>query len=126
MKMFERLAEKEVIHICVGTTFRPNELYKRVLNFRRRTELEKKQGEIEGNGENEGNQVEEVNDQGGILFLSCWIMKVMHKYLSLGLPKPRGKKVRKPLKDNRKQELNQQMLHYQHQLHPKLLSRVYL
>ena len=28
MKMFERLAEKEVIHICVGTTVRPNELYK--------------------------------------------------------------------------------------------------
>ncbi|KAL1805200.1 hypothetical protein ACET3Z_028268 [Daucus carota] len=51
MKMFERLAEKEVIHICVGTTFRPNELYKRVLNFRRRTELEKKQGEIEGDAQ---------------------------------------------------------------------------
>ncbi|KAL1826766.1 hypothetical protein ACET3Z_005178 [Daucus carota] len=70
MKMFERLAEREVIHICVGTTVRPNELYKTVLNFRRRTELKEKQGETEGNGKNEGNQVEEVNDQGGILFLS--------------------------------------------------------
>ncbi|WOG97735.1 hypothetical protein DCAR_0417076 [Daucus carota subsp. sativus] len=56
--MFERLAEKEVIHICVGTTVRPNELYKTVLNFRRRSELKEKQGETEGNGENEGKQGE--------------------------------------------------------------------